>query len=210
MSYGNLCTIQKAHYIWQLLLDDIRTSYFVIFSLFTLQNLSPSLLYPMKTPYPLPPPSVHQPTHTCFLALSFPHTGAESLHRTKGLSFHWWQTRPSSATYATKAPPCVFFGWWFSPRELWGYWLIHIVVPPMGLQTPSAPWVLPLAPSLGTLCSFQWMAVSIHFCICQALAEALRRQLYQAPVSKPLLASTTMSGFGDYIWDGSLGGAVSG
>jgi hypothetical protein len=33
------------------------------------------------------------------------------------------------------------------------------------------------------------MAVSIHFCICQALAEPLRRQLYQAPVSKLLLAS---------------------
>jgi hypothetical protein len=30
-------------------------------------------------------------------------------------------------------PPCVFFGWWFSPRELWGYWLVHIVVPPRGL-----------------------------------------------------------------------------
>jgi hypothetical protein len=49
--------------------------------------------------------------------------------------------------------PSVFFGCWFSPRELWGYWLVHIVVPPMGLQTSSAPWVLSLAPSLGTLCS---------------------------------------------------------
>jgi hypothetical protein len=67
-------------------------------------------------------------------------------------------------------PPCVFFDWWFSPRELWGYWLVYIVVPPMGLQTPSAPWILSLAPSLGTLCIIQWMAVSIHFCICQALA----------------------------------------
>ena len=67
-------------------------------------------------------------------------------------------------------------GWWFSPRELWGYWLVHIVVPPMRLQTPSAPWVLSLAPSLGTLCSVQWMAVSIQFCIYQALAEPLRRQ----------------------------------
>jgi hypothetical protein len=27
-------------------------------------------------------------------------------------------------------PPCVLFGWWFSP---WGFWLVHIVVPPMGL-----------------------------------------------------------------------------
>jgi hypothetical protein len=35
----------------------------------------------------------------------------------------------------------------------------------MGLQTPSVPWVLSLALSLGTLCSVQWMAVSIHFCI---------------------------------------------
>jgi hypothetical protein len=33
------------------------------------------------------------------------------------------------------------------------------------------------------------MAVSIHFCISQALAEPLRRELYQAPVSKLLLAS---------------------
>jgi hypothetical protein len=36
----------------------------------------------------------------------------------------------------------------------------------MGFQTPSAPWVLSLAPSLGTLCSVLWMIVSIHFCIC--------------------------------------------
>ena len=42
----------------------------------------------------------------------------------------------------------------------------------MGLQSPSAPWILSLAPSLGTLCSLQWMTVSIHYCICQALARA--------------------------------------
>jgi hypothetical protein len=92
-------------------------------------------------------------------------------------------------------PSCVLFGWWFSPWELWEYWLIHIVVPPMGLKTPSASWVLPLALSLGTLCSVHWLAESIHLCICQALAEPLRRQLCQAPVSKYLLASTIVSGF---------------
>jgi hypothetical protein len=74
-------------------------------------------------------------------------------------------------------PLCVFFGWWFSPWKLWGYWLVYIVVPPMGLQTPSAPWVLSLAPPLGTLCSVQWLAESIHLCIRQALVEPLRRQL---------------------------------
>jgi hypothetical protein len=106
--------------------------------------------------------------------------------------------------------PCVFFGWWFSPRQLGGSWLVHIVVAPMGVQTPSAPWVLSLAPSLGTLCPVQWIAVSIHFCICQALAEPLRRQLYQAPVSKLLLASTIVSGFGGCKWDASPGGADTG
>jgi hypothetical protein len=40
-----------------------------------------------------------------------------------------------------QVPPCVFFDWWFSSKELWGYWLVHIDAPPMGLQTPSAPWV---------------------------------------------------------------------
>jgi hypothetical protein len=88
-------------------------------------------------------------------------------------------------------------------------WLVHIDVFPMGLQTPSTLWVLSLAPSLGTLCSAQWMAVNIHFCICQALGEPLRGQLYQAPVSRLLLASTIVSGFGGCIWDGSPGGTVS-
>ena len=93
--------------------------------------------------------------------------------------------------------------------ELWGYWSFHIVVPPMGLQIPHVPWVLYLSTSLGTLCSVQWMSVIIHFCVCQALAEPLRRQLYQAPGSKLLLVSTIVSGFPDCIWDGFPGGAIS-
>jgi hypothetical protein len=75
---------------------------------------------------------------------------------------------------------------------------------------PLTPWVLSLAPSLGTLCSVQWITVSIHFCICQELAEFLRRQLYQGPVSKILLASAIESGFAGCLWDGSPGEAVSG
>jgi hypothetical protein len=54
------------------------------------------------------------------------------------------------------------------------------------------------------------MAVSIHFCICQAMAELLRRQLYQAPVSKFLLATTVVFGFGVCIWVGLPEGAVCG
>jgi hypothetical protein len=66
----------------------------------------------------------------------------------------------------------------------------------LGLQTPSALSVLSLTPTLETLCSDQWLASSIHLCICQALADPLRRQLYQAPVSKHFLATTIVSGFG--------------
>jgi hypothetical protein len=108
----------------------------------------------------------------------------------------------------TWVPPCVLFGWWFSPWELCGggeVWLVHFVSP-LGLQISSAPWVL--SHPLGTLCTVQWLAVSIHLCICQALAEPLRRQVYQVPFSKHLLLSTIVSAFGNCIWDGSPGGAV--
>jgi hypothetical protein len=87
--------------------------------------------------------------------------------------------------------------------------LVDIVHLPIGLQTPSAPSVLSLAPPLGTLCSVQLLAASICLCVCQALAEPLRRQPYQAPVSI-YLASTIVPAFGDCIQDGSPGGAVSG
>ena len=103
-------------------------------------------------------------------------------------------------------PLCVLLGWWFRPWELW---LVDIVLP-MGLQTPFAPSLLSLSPPLGTLWSVQWLASSIHLCICQALEEALRRELYQAPVSVHFLALTIGPEFVDCLWDASPGGAVSG
>jgi hypothetical protein len=51
--------------------------------------------------------------------------------------------------------------------------------------------------------------VCICLCICQALEELLRRQLYQAPVSKHFLASVILSGFSVCRWDGSLLGQFS-
>jgi hypothetical protein len=66
----------------------------------------------------------------------------------------------------------------------WRAWLVDIVVFPMELQTISTPSALSLTPPLGTQCSVQWLAVSICLCICQALAEPLRKQLYQTSVSK--------------------------
>jgi len=61
----------------------------------------------------------------------------------------------------------------------------------MGLQTPSAPSVLSQTPPLGPPFSVQRLAVSISLYICQALAEPLRRKLYQVPVSMHFLASAT-------------------
>jgi len=67
----------------------------------------------------------------------------------------------------------------------------------MGFPAPS---ILSLTPPMGTPCSVRWLAASIHLCICHALAEPLRRQLYQAPVSMHFLASAILSGFGGCMY----------
>jgi hypothetical protein len=174
--------------------------------------LSLFLVSPLKTPIPSPVPLLTNPP----ISASWPWQSPILGHRTftgpkTSHSIDEWPGHPLLHMHLELwVPPCVFFGWWLRTREIWKYWLFHIVVLPMGLQTPSAPWVFSLAPLLGTLCSFQWMSVSIYFCIWQALAEPLRRQLYQTLVSNPLLASTIGSGFGGCLWNGSPGGVVSG
>jgi len=70
--------------------------------------------------------------------------------------------------------------------------LVGIVL--MGLQAPLAPSILSLTPPIVTPFSVQWLAVSIRLCICQALAEPLRRELYQAPVSLHFLSLAILSG----------------
>ena len=105
-------------------------------------------------------------------------------------------------------PPCVFFGWCFNPWELWGFCLVDIVVLFYEVENPFSSISPSLTPPLGSPCSVQWLAESIHLCICQALAEPLKRQLDQAPVSKHFMAFTIVSAFGDYIWDGSPSGVV--
>ena len=128
-----------------------------IFSLLTFQCLSPFLVSPPKE-NPLSSPYFPcSPTH------SYPLSGP-------GISLYWGielsQDKGSLTALMTdqtilcyicsqrnRVHLCVFFVWWFSTRELWGYWLVHIVVLPRVLPTSSAPWVLSLAPSLGTLFS---------------------------------------------------------
>ena len=67
-------------------------------------------------------------------------------------------------------------------------WLI-LLLPLWGCNPPSAPSVPSPTPPLGTPSSVQWLTASICLCICQVLAVPLRRQLYQASVSKHFPAS---------------------
>ena len=102
-----------------------------VFSSFTFPILTQKFSVPSTPlPYPLTPNSwpwhFHVLRHIKFA-------------RPMGFSFQWWPTRPSSDTYAARG------------MSSGGYWLVHIVVPPIGLQIPLAPWVLSPAPPLGAL-----------------------------------------------------------
>ena len=111
--------------------------------------LSSFIVYPPKAPYPIPHPPVHQPTHSASLSWHSPTLG------------HWAFTGPR-ASYLTDVQQeltllhmlwshgslHVYSGWWLIPWELWGYWLVDIVVP-MGLQNPSAPCVFFSRASIG-------------------------------------------------------------
>ena len=90
--------------------------------------------------YPKCPLLPYLPTPTSW-PWCFPCSGAYKVCKTKSLSSQWWPTRPSSVTYAAR------------DRSSRGYWWVHIVVPPIGLQALSVPWVLSLASLLGGLCS---------------------------------------------------------
>jgi hypothetical protein len=129
--------------------------FFLKYFLFKFQMLSLFLIFPLKTPN-CPPPVHHPPTPP-----SYPWHSPTLKYRDfigQSVSLPIDELQGHSLIHMQQypwIPPCVLFGQWFSPWEIWGYWLVHILVHPMGLQTPSAPEFLPLAPPLGTLCSVQ-------------------------------------------------------
>jgi hypothetical protein len=122
--------------------QDLSLSFFIFFKFF--YWAFSSFTFPMlsqKSSIPSPPPP-YPPTPTSWPWYS-PVLRQIKFAQPMGLSFHWWLTRPSSDTYAARDT---------SSR---GYWLVHIVVPPIGLQIPLVPWLLSLAPPLGALWSIQ-------------------------------------------------------
>ena len=118
---------------------------------FVFQMLSTFLVSPPQTARPIPPilclyeditpPPVPILTSLLYYPLN---TRVSSLHMTKGLSCQWYQIKQSSATYVTGAMGPLMCTLWleFSSWDLWVVWLVDIVFL-MGLQSPSAPPVLP-------------------------------------------------------------------
>jgi hypothetical protein len=92
---------------------------------------------------------------------------------------------------ASWIPPCILFGWGFSPWELWVVLIVDIVLP-MGLQSPSAPPVFPLALLLGSLGSVWWVSVSI--CIHRSLVWLCPERFCQHP-THVLRVIVDISGF---------------
>jgi hypothetical protein len=88
---------------------------------------------------PIPSPPLPYPPTPTFLALAFPCTGAYKVCKSNGPLF----------------PEMARIGHLLIHMQLEsrapGYWLVHNVVPPIGLQIPLATWGLSLAPPLGDL-----------------------------------------------------------
>jgi hypothetical protein len=77
------------------------------------------------------------------------------------------------------------------------------------LQTPSAPWVLSLAPLLGpSAASNRWLWASTS--VFARHWHSLTRDSYIRVLSAKSCWHMQVSGFGGCLWDGSLDGAVSG
>jgi len=102
--------------------------------------------FPSSPPLPFPPPCFYEnaltPTHS--LPPQQPgiplHWGNE-LHRTKdSIDSPLIDERQCHPLLHVQlepcVPQCVLFGWWFSPWELLGIWLVDIGVLPMGLKIP--------------------------------------------------------------------------
>jgi hypothetical protein len=111
--------------------------------------------------FPLPLTDSH------FLALALPYTQISNSLRPKDCSYHWCPTKP-----------CVFFGWWFSSWELWGIVVGWYSCSSYGVANPFISFSPFYNSFNGDTMLSPMVAVSICFCICQALAEPLRRQLY--------------------------------
>ena len=127
--------------------NDQPISFPVFFSSLFL-NIGYFLYLPFKccplSHYPLPRTPLSHPSFPCF----YENIPLSPTPASLPLNFPTLEYR---AFTGPRASPSIdeLLGWWFSPWELWGIWLVDIVLS-LGLQTPSTPSVLFLTPPLGT------------------------------------------------------------
>ena len=91
--------------------------------------------------------------------------------------------------------PCVIFGWWFSPWELWGDLVGWYCCSSYGVANHFSSFS-PFSNSSIVNSMLSPMVGCEHPPLSQSLAKPLRRQIYQALVSNHFLESEIMSGFG--------------
>ena len=94
------------------------------------------------------------------------------------------------------------------PGSSRGSGLLTLLLPPWGCKPPQLLQSLLQLLHRGTLRSVQWLAASFHLCICQALADSLRRQPYQVSISKHFPASTIPSVFYTKLGEKQSRGAI--
>jgi hypothetical protein len=150
------------------------------------------MLY-QKSPIPSPCPAPLS-SHSHFLALVFPCTGAYEVCNTKEPLF--WLDHLLLHIQL----------------EIWALWVV------VSSYCCSTYRVADPFSSLGNFSSSSIGAPVSHpigdcehpLLYLPGSAWPHKRQLYQGPFSKILLAYTIVPAFGDWLWDGSSGGAVSG
>jgi hypothetical protein len=135
-----VCT-SKIHEIVDILIFVIRIwkFFFKIFLLHIFLNYIFNAI--PKVPHTLPPTSL--PTHSHFFV--------------PGVPLYWgiYSLRVLWASLSSDGRLGHLLIYMQLESRAPGYWLVHNVVPPIGLQIPLAPWVLSLAPPLGALWSIQ-------------------------------------------------------
>jgi hypothetical protein len=113
--------IKQIHVLSFLFLNLFLSDIFLIY----ISNVVPLPGFPSKSPLS-PPHSQCSPTHP--LLLPGPSIPPILRHRTftgprASLPTDDWLGHPLLHMQLEPwVPPCVFFGWWVSTRELWGYW----------------------------------------------------------------------------------------
>jgi hypothetical protein len=116
--------------------------FYSIFSLFTFQMISLSWFPLWKPPIPSPLPLLPHPPTPASLSWHSPILGHRAFTGPRRSPIDDQQGHPLlHMQLELWVPLCVLFGWWFSPREFWGYWLVHVVVPPMRLKPLQLLWL---------------------------------------------------------------------